>query len=86
MITEDDLRRGILKGIEIVRYILFKILYIKVALLVVLLWAITYGVIYAATGFHAHNGAIYAAFILALYPAYVIVKNAVSFYKWLYQK
>lgn len=86
MITEDDLRRGILKGIEIVRYILFKILYIKVALLVVLLWAFTYGVIYAATGFHAHNGAIYAAFILALYPAYVIVKNAVSFYKWLYQK
>lgn len=86
MITEDKLRRGILKGIEIVRYILFKILYIQVALIVVLLWAITYGIIYAATGFHAHNGAIYAAFILVLYPAYVIVKNSVSFYKWLYQK
>mgnify|MGYP001048774157 CR=1 FL=1 len=86
MITEDNLRRCILKGIDIVKFILFKILYIQVALIVVLLWAITYGIIYAATGFHAHNGAIYAAFILALYPAYVIIKNSVSFYKWLYQK
>lgn len=75
MITEDNLRRGILKGIDIVKFILFKILYIQVALIVVLLWAITYGIIYAATGFHAHNGAIYAAFILALYPAYVIIKT-----------
>lgn len=86
MITEDNLRRCILKGIDIVKFILFKILYIQVALIAVLLWAITYGIIYAATGFHAHNGAIYAAFILALYPAYVIIKNSVSFYKWLYQK
>lgn len=46
-----------------------------------ILWAITYGIIYTAIGFHAHNGAIYAGLILILYPAYVIVKNFVSFYK-----
>lgn len=86
MITEDELRKGILKGITVTKYILFKILYIQIALLIVILWAITYGIIYAATGFHAHNGAIYAGLILILYPAYVIVKNFVGFYKWLYQE
>ena len=86
MITEDELRNYILKGIAVIKYILFKILYIKLALVLVVLWAVIYGIIYAATGFHAHNGAIYAGIILIFYPLYVIVKNAVKFYKWLYQK
>lgn len=85
MITEDKLRRCILKAIEILKYTLFKILYLQVALIIVLLWAITYGIIYVASGFHAHV-AIDAGFIFFLYPVYVIYKNSVSFYKWLYQK
>lgn len=86
MITEDELRNYILKGIAVIKYILFKILYIKLALVLVVLWAVIYGIIYAATGFDGDNGAIYASIILMFYLPYVIVKNAVKFYKWLYQK
>ena len=85
MITEDELRNYILKGIAVIKYILFKILYIKLALVLVVLWAVIYGIIYAATGFDGDNGAI-ASIILMFYLPYVIVKNAVKFYKWLYQK
>lgn len=86
MITEDNLRNAILKGISIVKFILLRVLYLKVALKVLAIWGLLYLGIYVATGFHAHQGAIYAGFVLFYYVIYVIVKNAVSFYRWLYQK
>lgn len=86
MITEDDLRSAILKGISIVRFILLKVLYLKVALTVLAIWGLFYLGIYVATGCHAHKGAIYACFVFFYYVIYVIVKNAINLYKWLYQK
>lgn len=86
MISEDELRSAILKSISIVKFIILKILYLKVALIVLAIWGLLYLGIYVATGFHAHQGAIYAGFVLFYYVIYVIVKNAVSFYRWLYQK
>lgn len=86
MITEDKLRNAILIGISIVRFILLRVFYLKVALIVLAIWGLLYLGIYVSTGFHAHQGAIYAGFVLFYYVIYVIVKNAVNFYRWLYQK
>ena len=89
MITEDRLREIILKGIDTTKrvgsFILFKVLHIKAALLITILWGITYILVYFISGKDSST-AIYTDFIFFLYPIWVIYKNSVGFYRWLYQK
>lgn len=82
---EESIRVGIFILFKVLHFILFKILHIEAAVVVTLLWGITYLLVYFISGKDSGT-AIYTDFIFILYPFYVTYKDSVGLYRWLYQK
>ena len=88
MITEDRLREIILKGIDTTKrvgsFILFKVLHIKTLLLLIPVFIASYCIVRYLFG--DMRLAQKFGYLFLFYPIYVVYKNSVGFYRWLYQK
>lgn len=85
-LSEDGVRRSILYLIDCIKHLLVFIWkhFLRLFLVFVLLWGVTWLIIYYISG--SVHTAIYAGLILIFGLLFILAKYAYCFYKWLYKK